>query len=288
MRGGNEKGVVVGRANGKHKFSDMVLDLALHTGRGPEREGDVEKLDKVGNFGDNKGVIGEDARGMGEPPEGRPVGDRTINQAFQADLIHLRDSNQPPKKETQVLVGVSLLDVPPGTPVKVLEQGGRAQETGNITGTSTDNPGLVLVNPKTGGRPKPVDQTHRGPQAFEVVGTNSEVVSTSERLRVGKLVDLPEEHVVANDKKEGGEGTTLLHPPHDLDPTIFSPMKSRFHLDRVKKTLNQGREPGWEPCPADGFVDEGVINGVERLGGVHEQDENLSSSSPSSPSSTIL
>jgi hypothetical protein len=51
MRGGNEKGVVVGRANGKHKFSDMVLDLALHTGRGPEREGDVEKLDKVGNFG---------------------------------------------------------------------------------------------------------------------------------------------------------------------------------------------------------------------------------------------
>ena len=84
-----------------------------------------------------------------------------------------------------------------------------------------------------------------------------------------------EENVVANYEKKGRKGAALLDAPPDIDPEGRGAGEGRLDLTAVEDAVDNGAEPGWQPAPANSFMNEDVIDRVKGFGGVHKKDEKV-------------
>ena len=172
--------------------------------------------------------------------------------------------DEPAEEDAEVLVGVGDRDARPGAFGNV---------GGEVEGAGHHDLRLVLVDPEARGAAEEIDEAHDRPQRRVIGGSDGEVVSAGEGGGLLDGGDAAEQYIIADDEEEGREGAPLLHTTHDANPDGLGPSEARLDPHLMEQALDEQLQPRGEASPLERLDDEVVVDGVEGLGGVHEEDE---------------
>ena len=189
-------------------------------------------------------------------------GDKAVKRSFE----NIRSGDIPAKENAQIPGRLWGADVGPRRIGPVRSE---------IKVFGRDDVGFVCVDPQARGLAEGVDKTQRWPKGGKTHSLQGDIISASRRLNVGEGRETMEENVVANYEKKGRKGAALLDAPPDIDPEGRGAGEGRLDLTAVEDAVDNGAEPGWQPAPANSFMNEVVIDRVKGFGGVHKKDEKV-------------
>ena len=129
--------------------------------------------------------------------------------------------------------------------------------------------GLVPIDAEPRSLSEPIQNEKGSDYGVYVSGLQSQVVRGRPNPEVVKRGKFEVKDVVTNNKKERGEGTTLLNPSFDCNLVVWG--DCRRDDDVGEEVGDRVDEPGGKPLLGEGGQDKIMVYGVERHAIVGEE-----------------
>ena len=144
---------------------------------------------------------------------------------------------------------------------------------GGVGVEGTQNHSLVPIYSESRSLSIPIQNGKGLDYGVYVIRLQRQVISGSPNPKIGERRKFEMKDVVTKNKKEGGEGTTLLNPSLDCDLVVWG---DRRGDDDVGEEVEDGvDEPRREPLLGEGGQDKVMVNGIESLAIVREEDKEV-------------